>query len=262
MASNFRISEGSDTSDDMFSRVNIDRASRVIVDQIKMLIHDGRLKPGDRLPSERDLCQRFAVSRVTVREALRMLEAGGLVTIRVGARGGAFVTTPSPEQLGEGLADLLSVSRLTAPNVTEARKIVELGVLPLAMERATDADVQALLAMVEEGRKAVDAGEYTMEMSAAFHVRLAECTHNPAIAMLVHSFHGPMLMSLHEAKVAAPLMGKRGTTEHLEIAEAIRDRDLERAQQIVRVHLDRTAARVQTQATSADVSDPEPVRSP
>jgi len=84
----------------MFAKVSVDRVSQVIVDQIKLLIRDGRLTPGDRLPSERDLCQRFGVSRVTVREALRVLEASGLVEIRVGARGGAFVTTPSTERLG------------------------------------------------------------------------------------------------------------------------------------------------------------------
>ena len=76
----------------MFSPVNVDRVSQVIVDQIKLLIRDGRLQPGDRLPSERELCQRFGVSRVTVREALRVLEAGGLLAIRVGAHGGAFLT--------------------------------------------------------------------------------------------------------------------------------------------------------------------------
>ena len=85
---------------EMFAKVSVDRVSQVIVDQIKLLIRDGRLTPGDRLPSERDLCQRFGVSRVTVREALRVLEASGLVEIRVGARGGAFVTTPSTERLG------------------------------------------------------------------------------------------------------------------------------------------------------------------
>jgi GntR family transcriptional regulator, transcriptional repressor for pyruvate dehydrogenase complex len=216
----------------------------LIVDQIKLLIRDGRLKPGDRLPSERELCGCFGVSRVTVREALRVLEAGGLIAIRVGARGGSFVTEPSAENLGEGLADLLSLASLTAANVTEARMIVELGILPLVIERATDADAQDLLQMAESGRRAIDVDAYTMEMSAAFHVRIAECTHNPAIEMLVHSFHGPLLMSLLEAKLTAPLMGARGTSEHRKIAEAVRDRDLATAQKVMREHLQRTARRL------------------
>jgi DNA-binding FadR family transcriptional regulator len=236
---------------EMFIPVNVDRVSQVIVDQIKLLIRDGRLTPGDRLPSERELCQRFGVSRVTVREALRVLEAGGLLTIRVGAHGGAFLTTPSAERLGEGLADLMSLAPLTAANVTEARIIIELGILPLAVERATDEDLTALFAMIEEAEKAVDADAYTVEMSAAFHIRVAECTHNPAVEMLVQSFHGPLLMSLAEAHSGAP-MSHRGIDEHRKLAQAIRDRDVAAARAVMTSHLDRTARRVRHEEGSDD----------
>jgi DNA-binding FadR family transcriptional regulator len=111
--------------DGMFTAVSPNRMSEAIVDQIKTLIRTNRLRPGDRLPSERELCERMGVSRVTVREALRILEAGGLVEIRVGARGGAFVTTPSSERLGAGLADLITLAPVTAVEVTEARLVVE-----------------------------------------------------------------------------------------------------------------------------------------
>jgi DNA-binding FadR family transcriptional regulator len=235
---------GKSDSADMFSRVNVDRVSQVIVDQIKLLVRDGRLQSGDRLPSERELCQRFGVSRVTVREALRVLEASGLITIRVGAHGGSFLTTPSAERLGEGLADLLSLAPLTAVNVTEARIIVELGILPLVVERASEEDVNALFAMVEESEQAVESGAYTIGMSAAFHIRVAACTHNPAIEMLVHSFHGPLLMSLEQSHAAAP-MGHRGLDEHRELAQAIKNSDLPTARTVMTRHLDRTARRVQ-----------------
>src|SRR3954451_2972741 len=116
---------------DMFNRVNAGRVSRLIVDQIRLLIRDGMLSAGDRLPSERELGERFGVSRVTVREALRGLEANGLVTIRVGARGGAFVTAPTSKHVGEGITDLLTLSGLTASEVTEARRVFEMGFVPL-----------------------------------------------------------------------------------------------------------------------------------
>ena len=236
---------------DMFSPVNVDRVSQVIVDQIKLLIRDGRLQPGDRLPSERELCQRFGVSRVTVREALRVLEAGGLLTIRVGAHGGAFLTSPTTERLSAGLADLISVSTLTAANVTEARIIVELGILPLTVERATAEDIAELLAMVDEAERALKAGTYSVEMSAAFHIRVAECTHNPAITMLVQSFHGPLLMSLAESHQSAP-MSSRGIDEHRKLAQAIKDRDLAAALEVATTHLDRTARRVSREEKSDD----------
>ena len=229
---------------DLFSAVSVGRVSQVIVDQIRALIRQGKLRPGDRLPSERDLCERFGVSRVTVREALRVLEAGGLIDVRVGARGGAFVTLPTNARLGEGLADLLQLSPLTAAEVTEARMVFELGIVPLVVERATEEDLVALERLCAEQQAALDEQRYTMEMSAEFHIRVAASTHNKAIEMLVQSFHGPLLMSLKEAQIAEPLMGHRGTHEHLEFVHAVRRRDVAAAESIMRTHVERTATRV------------------
>jgi len=232
------------SGDDMFKAVSLNRVSQAIVDQVKMLLREGRLKPGDRLPSERELCERFGVSRVTVREALRVLEAGGLIDIRVGAHGGAFVTTPTSQQIGEGLADLLNLSPLTALQVTEARQVFELGIVPLVVERASEEDIAALRELVKLHQTALESGEYTMAMSADFHTRVAAATHNPAIEMLVQSFHGPLLMSLLEAQVVAPLMGHKGTEEHAAFIDAIAARDADNATKIMREHLQRTADRV------------------
>jgi DNA-binding FadR family transcriptional regulator len=228
----------------MFNPVVADRVSQLIVDQIKLLIREGKLKPGDRLPSERELCARFGVSRVTVREALRVLESGGLAEIRVGAKGGAFLTTPTADQLGAGLAGLLTLAPVTAAQVTEARIIFELGIIPLAVERATVEDIKELYALVEEGRVALALDTYTMDFSATFHIRVAQCTHNPAIEMMVSSFHGPMLMSLNEAHLVAPSMGRKGASEHLALVKAIESRDVERAMSVMRRHLQRTGRRV------------------
>ncbi len=229
---------------DLFRPVSVDRISEVIVEQMRLLIREGKLVPGDRLPSERSLCERFAVSRVTVREALRVLETSGLVEIRVGARGGAFVTRPSSERVGKGLAEFLTLAPATAIDVTETRMVIELGVLPLAVERATETDIAELRDLVEQGLDALENGSYTMAMSAEFHVRVASCAHNPAIEMLVKTFHGPMLMSLQQARDAAPLMGVRGAHEHVELVEAIERRDVARAHDVMSRHLQRTADRL------------------
>ncbi|MPZ82509.1 MAG: GntR family transcriptional regulator [Actinophytocola sp.] len=232
------------TEPELFSPVSLGRVSQVIVDQIRMLIHQGKLKPGDRLPSERELCSRFGVSRVTVREALRVLEAGGLVDIRVGAHGGAFVTTPTNARLGEGLADLLRLSPLTAAEVTEARMVFELGIVPMVVARATEADIAALREICERQKAALKDDTYSMSLSAEFHTKVAACTHNTAIEMLVESFHGPMLMSLKKAKTRAPLMGRKGSAEHARFVDAVADGDVDAATAIMREHLQRTADRV------------------
>jgi GntR family transcriptional regulator, transcriptional repressor for pyruvate dehydrogenase complex len=229
---------------ELFSPVGVGRISEVIVEQIRELMREGQLKPGDRLPAERDLCERFGVSRVTVREALRMLESSGLVEIRVGAHGGAFVTVPSSGRVGEGLADLLSLSVISAADVTEVRMILEVGIVPLACERATEEDLADLEKICERSEEALRNGGYSMEMSLEFHARVARATHNPAVEMLVESFRGPILMSLQQAKEAAPEMGPLGTQEHRQFVRAVRHRDADKASRIMRKHLARTARRV------------------
>jgi GntR family transcriptional repressor for pyruvate dehydrogenase complex len=229
---------------DLLSRVSVGRISEVIVDQIRLLIRSGQLTAGDRLPSERELCERFGVSRVTVREALRVLEANGLVDIRVGARGGAFVTAPSSRMVGEGIADLLSLSSLSALEVTEARMVFELGLVPLACERATEEDIAALYEICDRSDAALEADDYPLTLSAEWHSRLAFCTHNRAIALLAESLHDPMIRSLQEARSTEPTHGRGGVEEHRPLVDALAARDAERAIELMRVHLTRTATRV------------------
>lgn len=216
------------------------RVSQVVVDQIKVLIREGSLRPGDRLPSERELCRRFGLSRVTVREAMRVLETAGLVTVRVGVHGGAFVTMPTADRVGAGVADLLAVSGFPAREVIDARMILELGALPLIVERATDADVDDLFALVDQGRAALAQGRYSKDMSATFHTRVASSAHNTALTMLIH---GPLLLSLRDAHRHAPVLSERGSDEHRELAWAIGARDLTTAQRVLRAHISRAAER-------------------
>lgn len=122
--------------------------------------------------------------------------------------------------------------------------VFELSIVPLVVERATEDDLVALERLCEQQQTALGDERYTMEMSAEFHVRVTACTHNAAVEMLVGSFHGPLLMSLKEAKTAEPLMGHRGAREHLEFVHAVRQRDIAEAEAIMRTHVQRTAGRL------------------
>jgi GntR family transcriptional repressor for pyruvate dehydrogenase complex len=229
---------------ELLTRVSIGRISEVIVEQIRLLIRQGELAAGDRLPAERELCERFGVSRVTVREALRVLEASGLVEIRVGARGGAFVTAPSSKRVGEGIADLITLSSLTAVEVTETRKVLELGIVPLVCERATAADVAALYEICDRSKAALVDGSYPLDLSAEWHARYARAAHNRAVSMLVESLHEPVIRSLERAREAVPIHGRRGVEEHRALVDAIADRDVPRTIELMGTHLNRTAARL------------------
>lgn len=229
---------------DLLTRVSIGRISEVIVDQVRLLIRQGQLSAGDRLPSERELCERFGVSRVTVREALRVLEANGLVEIRVGARGGAFVTAPSSRLVGEGISDLITLASLTALEVTEARLVFELGIVPLVCERATEQDIDELYEICDRSAAALEGNDYPLELSAEWHTRYAQAAHNRAVAMLVESLHGPLVMSLERAREAAPLHGRQGVREHRALVDAIATRDAAAATALMSTHLTRTAKRL------------------
>jgi GntR family transcriptional regulator, transcriptional repressor for pyruvate dehydrogenase complex len=230
---------------DMFSRVNAGRVSSLIVEQIRLLIRDGQLKAGDRLPSERELGERFGVSRVTVREALKVLEANGLVTIKVGARGGAFVTAPTSERVGEGISDLLTFSVVEPSDVTEARQVFEIGIVPLVCRRADEQDIAELLEICDRAQSLQESeGEYPVSLSAEFHVRVARATHNPALELLARSFQGPMLRSLMRAQEGDPQVGIKGAEEHREFVEAVRLRDVAAATAVMTTHLARTAERL------------------
>lgn len=233
--------------DGLFEPVTSRRASSGIVDQIKELIRAGRLAPGDQLPSERQLSESLRVSRATVRDALRTLEAVGLVAVRVGASGGAFITDPGSSHMAEGLTNLLSLRTISPDALTEARSIIERGLLPTVCERATDDDIADLEEICAEAEQSLEDGAgYDPRHSVAFHVRLARASHNSVMAMMVESLHGPLLESLLVAQEVAPDMGARGTAEHRAIVDAVRDRDPGRAQAILDEHLSRTWQRVRS----------------
>src|SRR5207244_13457221 len=108
-----------------FTPIRQARASGEIVSQIERAIFDGDLRTGDRLESERELAERFSVSRITVRDALRVLEARGLVHVKVGASGGAFVSETNVDQVAESISTMIMLRRMTLSGVAEAGTVVE-----------------------------------------------------------------------------------------------------------------------------------------
>jgi GntR family transcriptional repressor for pyruvate dehydrogenase complex len=229
-----------------FTPVSTNRVSEEVVRQVKAAIREGRLAPGDQLPAERDLTKQLGVSRVSVRDALRMLEAQGLIEVRVGARGGAFVTTPAPTLVGEGIGDMLLFAEVTPTDLTEMRMILELGVVELACARATEDDLQALEGICDRADALAAAGQYDPALSAEFHAQLARSSHNPALALVAESLQGPLAGSLREARRVDPQAGRAGPLEHRALVEALRTRDAAVALRIMTEHIGRTAKRVGT----------------
>jgi GntR family transcriptional repressor for pyruvate dehydrogenase complex len=229
--------QGDQGVDGLFVPVAVTRASSAIADQIRSAIVNGRLEQGEKLPPERELAAQFGVSRVTVRDALRALEATGLVEIRVGARGGAFVRAPSGSLVAQAMADMMLMSAVGPADVVEARLIVELGTVTLACARATDEDLDALRGLDARARTALKAGTYTRELSWEFHGLLGRAAHNNAIDGLTQSFRSTL--SMHPVRVREPR--KRSFTatveEHRRILDAVERRDAQIARRELASHL-------------------------
>src|SRR3954471_14654225 len=204
----------------MFTPVAVSRASTAIVSQIRTAIVTGQLEQGQRLAPERGLAEQFGVSRVTVRDALRALEAMGLVEVRVGARGGAFVTVPTGSHVGQTISDMMLMSALTPADIVEARLIVELGTVSLACARAGDEALPRPRELCEHGRAELQAKRYTRELSWQFHSMLAEAAHNGAIDGLTHSFRSTL--SMHHVRAREGARAHALTVdEHFRIVEAL-----------------------------------------
>ena len=236
-----------------FAPVDSGRISRQIIEQVTDKISAGELRTGDRLPPERELAEQFSVSRVTVRDALRALEAVGLLEIRVGAAGGAFITIPPTDLVGRGLRHLLTMSAVSPRDVAEARLAVELSAVGLAVARLTDSDLAALEDVCKQHQDAIAKGDPTQTFAANFHVTLAAATHNAGLRLIIESFRGPMSMSAIRATPPTISASKLTLAQHRELLSAIRAGDAASAQRVMAVHLMRGIIRDEEASAVADL---------
>jgi GntR family transcriptional repressor for pyruvate dehydrogenase complex len=205
-----------------------------IVRQIKAMIAEGRLESGDRLPPERDLAEKFLVSRTSVREALRALESVGLIEIRPGE--GTFVREVSVDALVEPLALILLSHREMIGELFEARRLLEPTIAGLAASRATPDELTEMERILDEQAKAIAGGKTGLAQDAAFHTAIATAAHNRAITRVVHAVMD-LLAHSREESIGTPGRPTRSHEDHRRILDAIRRRDSAGAGQAMLDHL-------------------------
>jgi GntR family transcriptional regulator, transcriptional repressor for pyruvate dehydrogenase complex len=171
-----------------FSRIRSSRAFQEIAGQIRAELAAGRLKVGNRLPSERALSEQFGVSRNTLREALRSLEHSGLIQLQKGAAGGAFISERSSEAVITGMMDMYHMGAILPGQLTEARIWLEAIIVREACYRATPASIEELNNNVEEAQAAARSGNFTLraEKHIEFHRILARMTGNPIMVTVMN----------------------------------------------------------------------------
>jgi GntR family transcriptional repressor for pyruvate dehydrogenase complex len=204
-----------------------------IVAQIKGLLAEGGLKPGDQLPSERELSERFQVSRASVREAIRTLESMQLVEIRSGE--GTYVAA-SIDVLLSPFASLILQQKDSLLEIFEARKIVEPEIAALAAERVASDEIEELETILERQAHEIAQGETGVEADTAFHSTLAKAAKNKIFLKL----NDAIVDSLRETReLSLQTRGRpaRSLAGHRNILEAIRTRDPTMARQAMLEHL-------------------------
>ncbi|MFO1115092.1 MAG: GntR family transcriptional regulator [Beijerinckiaceae bacterium] len=172
-----------------FQPIRSARAFEEIAHQIRTELSEGRLKIGDRLPSERALSEQFGVSRNTLREALRSLEHAGLIRLQKGASGGAFISERSDRAITAGLMDMYHLGAIHPAQLTEARIWLESIIVREACSRATVDDIAELNANIEAAVAAArddDLAKCAMK-HIEFHGILARITGNPVIMTVMNS---------------------------------------------------------------------------
>jgi len=151
------------------------------------MIASRKLRTGDRLPSERDVAEQLGISRNSVRLAIRSLTDSGLLSVKKGMSGGAFVQGGSASAVRASFADLYSLGTLQPAHLTEARLMIGVEVVRLACQRATDNDLDVLEANILEAEKAVRAGDLERRsiLNTEFFGLLARMTRNPALEIMM-----------------------------------------------------------------------------
>jgi GntR family transcriptional regulator, transcriptional repressor for pyruvate dehydrogenase complex len=206
-----------------------------IVRQVKAMIAEGKLKGGDRLPPERDLAEKFVVSRTSVREALRALESLGLVEIRPGE--GTFVRQVSIDSLVEPLALLMVSQREAIGELFEARHLLEPSLAALAATRATPEEIQEMERILEEQAKEVAAGRTGLAQDAQFHAAIGAAAHNRAITRIAHAIMD-LLTQSREESLNTPGRPTRSHQDHRQVLAAITRRDAEGARKAMLDHIE------------------------
>lgn len=221
-----------------FKPIKPKKMSTQIAEQIRSSILTAAFSPGEKLPPERELAELFGVSRPSVREALNILAAAGLVESHQG--GGTIVKSLVEMSAGNPLSEMIKCERERALDVIEVRKSMEACTAYYAAERALPDDLRKLEKIVAEMAENIARNRPSIELDAHFHITVAQATHNVVWLHLMQSIFDAMKEFQRGVWRAVYLTEEDHRSlfiQHSAVFEAIRDRQPERARGEMLVHL-------------------------
>lgn len=232
----------------MYTAVRASRLYQQIVEQIEQSIRSGQLKPGDQLPAERDLAERFGVSRTAVREAVKALGEKGLVEALPGR--GTFVIDATSQVIKQSLDLLVNNSTPEGlAHLEDVREIFEPEIAARAAVRAESKQLSAMRDAIEAMERSLDdAGAY-IEADLDFHLALAEAAQNPLVLTLIDSIVG-LLRAQRTRVFQAPDGPARGQHHHRRILRAVESHDPDAARAAMQSHLEQVREDAQADAVA------------
>ena len=221
-----------------FNNIMLLTLSEQIANHIKQKIIDGELKPGQKLPSEKELCEIFDVSRPTVRDALKSLSAINIIESRPGSNGGHFISEISYDAIANQYGDFISFSLglhgITLDEIVEMRQLVELKSAYLSAKRRTEDDLRKFEKIIAEMNESSGNGFYHLDFE--FHKQLAYSTKNKLIIITTEAIIIALRPLYQETNISKEL-ARTLTKELTEVYEAVKENHAELAQERMAQHL-------------------------
>ena len=171
----------------VFTPIKSPRTFEEVSNRIKKLIFDGVFKPGDKLPPEIEIAQQFNVGRQSIREALRILELSGFITIQKGGGGGAIIKDTISSTISELFLDAFQLEKITIEELTIARFEIEKIVLKYAIENADESDIEALQKNIRTAREKIGNNISAVDENIRFHKLLAKASKNHLFVIVVEA---------------------------------------------------------------------------
>lgn len=238
-----------DSLDSIFHQVQNTRLYQQVINQIKELIDQGHLRPGDKLPPERELSSHLGVSRAVLREACRVLESRGILITRQG--GGRFLReVPLKESLGSNNV-VLKMEKSAIMDILEARLVLETQTTAFAAMRISPKEIIKM----EELCKLMDQDfeRYELENGGLqFHYAIARASHN-FVLQHIGEFQLKLLHDLEQRRVLGTSAWRHLNYEHVDILNAIKNRDSERASELMRGHLIHLKEKIEFDQNANDI---------
>ena len=214
--------------------------------RLQTLVQSDNLKPGDRLPPERQLATMFGVSRNSVREAIKSLEQQGLLISRPGA--GTYIVLDAQENLAKAMGDAFALARHRLEDIFELRLLLEPQIAHLAAQRITQHEIEELSTLMDVYEKNLRDGQPVFFLDQAFHDAIAAATGNRSITRLMEQMHDLLRESRDEA-LQSPARSARSLEDHQRILSALNSHNPERAREAMKGHLEHTRDIVFTSTT-------------